>query len=78
MKLPRGVSGTRLVRALETLGYEVARQKGSHIRLKHPGPPSHTITVPRHDSLKPGTLHGILTDVAQARSMTIDSIAALL
>ena len=30
MKLPRGVSGERLVRALEQLGYSVIRQKGSH------------------------------------------------
>jgi predicted RNA binding protein YcfA (HicA-like mRNA interferase family) len=33
MKLPRGVSGDRLIRALESLGYRVVRQKGSHVRL---------------------------------------------
>jgi predicted RNA binding protein YcfA (HicA-like mRNA interferase family) len=49
MKLPRGVSADRLVRLLERLGYEVLRQKGSHIRLRHPGPPVHLITVPKHD-----------------------------
>jgi predicted RNA binding protein YcfA (HicA-like mRNA interferase family) len=38
MKLPRGVSGERLVRALEQLGYSVIRQKGSHTRMRHEGP----------------------------------------
>ena len=48
MKLPRGVSGERLVRALEQLGYSVIRQKGSHTRMRHEGPPVHSITVPLH------------------------------
>lgn len=56
MKLPRGVSGERLVRALEGLGYSVIRQKGNHARLRHDGPPVHSITVPLHDPLKIGTL----------------------
>ena len=34
MKLLRDVSGARLVHLLEKLGYEVIRQKGSHIQLK--------------------------------------------
>jgi predicted RNA binding protein YcfA (HicA-like mRNA interferase family) len=78
MKLPRGVSADRLIRVLRGLGYEEIRQKGSHIRLRHQGPPAHTITVPLHHSLKTGTLHGILSEVARMRSITIDSLAALL
>lgn len=78
MKLPRGVSADRLIRALEHLGYAVIRHKDSHIRLRHPGPPVHTITVPLHDALKTGTRHGILSEVAYARATTIDSIAELL
>lgn len=35
MKLPRGVPGDRLVRALERLGYGVIRQKGNHVRMRH-------------------------------------------
>ena len=57
MKFPRGVSADRLIRALERVGYEVVRQKGSHVRLRHQGPPAHAITVPLHDPLKTGTLH---------------------
>ena len=78
MKLPRGVPGDRLIHLLTGLGYAVIRQKGSHVRLRHEGPPAHTITVPRHNSLKIGTLHGILIEVAQARSITIESLAGLL
>jgi predicted RNA binding protein YcfA (HicA-like mRNA interferase family) len=78
MKLPRGVSADRLIRALERLGYKLTRQKGSHVRLRHEGPPVHTITVPLHNPLKTGTLHGILSEVAQMRSITIDDFAALL
>jgi len=78
MKLPRNVSGERLIRSLERLGYGVIRQQGSHVRLRHDGPPVHSITVPLHDPLKTGTLRGILFEVAQARQVTIESIAGSL
>lgn len=78
MKTPRGVSADRLIRALKTLGYEVARQKGSHIRLRHEGPPPHMVTVPRHDPLKTGTLHGILSEVSRERSITLSAIIEML
>lgn len=74
MKLPRGVSADRVIRALEHLGYGVIRQKGSHVRLRHEGPPVHTITVPLHNPLKSGTLHGILSEIAQMRSIAIESL----
>lgn len=78
MKLPRGVAGDRVVRALERLGYQAIRQKGSHIVLRHAGPPVHTITVPLHNPLKTGTLHSILAEVAEARFVSIESITQLL
>lgn len=78
MKLPRGVSGTRLLRVLEHLGYTAVRQKGSHVRLRHEGPPPHSITIPLHKPLKTGTLHSIVADVAQTRSIAIESIIELL
>ena len=78
MKLPRGVSADRLIRALERLGYVVIRQRGSHVRLRNEAPPAHTISVPLHNPLKTGTLHGILSEVAQMRSITIDSVVELL
>ena len=78
MKLPRNVSGERLIRALERIGYGVIRQQGRHGRLRHEGPPAHSVTVPLHDPLKAGTLHGIRPEVAQARSVTVESIAGSL
>jgi predicted RNA binding protein YcfA (HicA-like mRNA interferase family) len=78
MKLPRGVSADRLIRALERLGYKVIRQRGSHVRLFHEGPPMHTITIPQHNPLKTGTLHGILSEVVRMRLITVESIIDLL
>ena len=75
MKLPRGVSAERLIRALERLGYQIVRQKGSHVRLRHEGPPAHMITIPLHNPLKTGTLHGIVAEVAQMRSIGVESLA---
>lgn len=55
------VSGRQLVKALEKAGWEVARQRGSHVRLRHPDRRTF-ITVPLHREIKRGTLSGILTD----------------
>ena len=68
MKLTRGVSGDRVIRALPHVGYSVIRQKA----------PAHTITVPLHDPLKTGTLHGILAEVTSMRSIPVESLAVLL
>ena len=78
MKFPRGVSADRLIRALEHVGYEVIRQRGSHVRLRYPGPPAHSITVPLHNPMKTGTLHGILTEVATMRTVTVEYLTELL
>lgn len=47
---------------LERAGWQVARHRGSHVRLKHPERTT-AVTVPLHRELKRGTLSGILTDV---------------
>ena len=78
MRLPRDVSGDRLILALERIGYMAIRQKGSHVRLRHDGPPAHTITIPLHNPIKIGTLHGILSEVSQIRSIPVESLAKLL
>lgn len=78
MKLPRGVSADQVIRALEHLGYTVIRQRGSHVRLHRSGPPAHSISVPLHNPLKTGTLHGILYEVANAQSISIEKVIGLL
>jgi predicted RNA binding protein YcfA (HicA-like mRNA interferase family) len=55
------LSGERLVKALERAGWTVARQRGSHVRMKHPERRV-ALTVPLHRELKRGTLSGILND----------------
>jgi predicted RNA binding protein YcfA (HicA-like mRNA interferase family) len=78
MKLPRDVGSRRLIKALEQAGYVVIRQRGSHVRVKHAGPPEHSITIPMHDPLKMGTLHGILSEVARARKIPMEGLVELL
>jgi len=60
-KLPV-LEGKRLIDALLRAGFEVTRQKGSHVRLKHPD--GRVITVPIHvgQELGRGLLRKILRD----------------
>ena len=51
------VSGADVVRALERLGFAVARQRGSHIVLRRG---SQGCVVPKHRELKTGTLSAVL------------------
>ena len=51
-KLPI-VSGEKLVKLLLNLGYEIVRQRGSHVRLrKQTEVDEHNITVPMHQKLQ--------------------------
>jgi predicted RNA binding protein YcfA (HicA-like mRNA interferase family) len=76
MKLPRDVSGDELARALRRFGYETSRQTGSHLRLTTNLKSQHHVTIPRHDSLRVGTLGAILSDVAAHLDMTRDELAS--
>jgi predicted RNA binding protein YcfA (HicA-like mRNA interferase family) len=64
MRLPRDVSGLDLAKKLEKFGYRITRQSGSHMRLSTYDKGEHHITIPKHKDLRVGTLHAILTDVA--------------
>lgn len=75
MRLPRDVSGKLLVRLLQESGYVAVRQSGSHVRMTHPGPPQHHVTIPLHDALRVGTLAGIVGDVAAALKISKDDLA---
>ena len=65
MRLPRDVSGEELANLLKSFGYTVTRQTGSHLRLTTAEHGEHHITIPRHRSLKIGTLNGILRDITE-------------
>ncbi|HZL14411.1 MAG TPA: type II toxin-antitoxin system HicA family toxin [Verrucomicrobiae bacterium] len=69
-KLPR-ISGSEIVRALQRLGFEVVRQRGSHIIMRRG---SSGCVVPNHREVKVGTLAGVLR---QAGVSTEEFIAAL-
>jgi predicted RNA binding protein YcfA (HicA-like mRNA interferase family) len=74
MKLPRDASGEEVARKLSVYGYQVTRQTGSHLRLTTTRNGEHHITIPNHDSLRVGTLSGILTDVAHHLSLARDEV----
>ena len=52
-----GLSGQDIVKALQKLGFEIARQSGSHIVLKRN---HHGCVVPNHKEVKVGTVNGVL------------------
>ena len=52
-----GPSGKEIVRALEKLGFRVARQSGSHVLMKRG---EKGCVVPNHKEVKVGTVNGVL------------------
>ena len=78
MKLPRDLTGLQLVKNLEVLGYQVARQTGSHIRITTLQSGEHHLTIPSHNPLKTGTLSAILNDIAQHFNLTREELLSRL
>jgi predicted RNA binding protein YcfA (HicA-like mRNA interferase family) len=74
VKLPRDLDGRGLARALRSLGYEITRQNGSHMRLTTQQGGEHHITIPNHAPLRVGTLAGILADVAEHFGVSRDEL----
>ncbi len=59
-RLP-SVSARQVIRLLGSMGYEVIRQRGSHIRMRKTSDMGeHNITVPAHSTIARGTLNDIL------------------
>ncbi len=73
-KLPQ-VSGSDVVKFLQSSGYEVLRQRGSHIRLRKVTVlGEHNITVPTHQVLAKGTLNDIIGKVSLWNNISKDDI----
>jgi predicted RNA binding protein YcfA (HicA-like mRNA interferase family) len=72
-KLPRDVSGLECLKALEKIGFLFHHQRGSHAYLVRDDPPS-TISVPMHNTLKPGTLRAIIRQAG----LTVTEFVSLL
>ena len=67
-KLPL-LSGLKLIEALKEGGFEVVRQKGSHVSLQKG---RFRTVVPLHDELAKGTLFGILRQCGLSREELIE------
>jgi predicted RNA binding protein YcfA (HicA-like mRNA interferase family) len=75
MKLPRDISGQRLIKLLiAKWQYRQVNRVGSHIILQTEEPRHHRLSVPDHASLRVGTLNAILRDVARAKNISRDEI----
>ena len=75
MRLPRDISSTELIKLLQKFGYQISRQKGSHIRLTTTKQGEHHITIPNHNPIRLGTLSSIITDIANHFKKTKEEIA---
>ena len=73
-KLP-SIPALKAIKCFEKIGYEVVRQKGSHIRLHHTtDQQKKPLTVPRHKTLGRGLLRKLLRDA----ELTIEQFNSLL
>ena len=69
--LPR-LSGRAVVKAFGRNGWELARQKGSHMILVKDGSWA-TLSVPDHREVAPGTLRSLI----RASGLTVEAFLAL-
>ena len=68
------VSGSKVVQALNKIGYEKDRQKGSHIVMRQVSHPHRRIVVPDHKEVAKGTLRAIIRHAG----LTVDDFTKLL
>ena len=60
------ISGADAVRAFQRAGWQIDRQRGSHVVLLKPGEIA-SLSVPQHRELAPGTLRSLI----RAAGMTV-------
>jgi predicted RNA binding protein YcfA (HicA-like mRNA interferase family) len=73
------VSGKDLIKMMTRMGYEVVRQRGSHVRLrKTTNAGEHNITVPFHREIAKGTLNDILSRVSIWNSIPKEDLVRML
>jgi predicted RNA binding protein YcfA (HicA-like mRNA interferase family) len=72
-KLP-AVTADEVIKALKTNGFQVVRQKGSHVRLRNPNNLVATVPVHQGKTLGKGLLRKILRDA----DLTVDEFMKLL
>ena len=72
-KLPI-LRANELIRALEGAGFQIIRQRGSHVRMKHPD--GQIVTVPVHPGQDIG--RGLLRKILRDAELTREAFIALL
>ena len=70
----RAVESAELVRALEKAGFERTRQRGSHVRMRHPD--GRVVTVPLHLGHVIG--RGLLRKILRDSELSFDDVTKLL
>jgi len=65
-RLPR-LTGTEVVRALQKAGFEIIRQRGSHIYMRHGDGRATVVPVHKGEDLGSGILSKILRDAELSR-----------
>ena len=77
-RLPQ-VSGRAIIAMMQRVGYQVIRQRGSHVRLKRQTEDGvHVETIPNHKVLAKGTLRTILKHVSRATGKPIEVLIDML
>jgi len=71
-QLPR-LSGREVVKVFEKLGWEIARQRGSHIIMSQKGHLA-TLSIPNHKEVAKGTLRSL---IRSARLTVLEFLSAV-
>ena len=62
-----------LIRVLQNAGFEITRQRGSHVRMKHPD--GRIVTIPVHSGRDIG--RGLLRKILRDADLTVDDLLSL-
>ena len=65
VKLPRKISGKDLLKVFRKLGFEIERQRGSHVFIRHPD--GRRLTIPVYDVVPVNLLLWILAEANVSR-----------
>ncbi len=68
------VRGGALIKALQKAGFEITRQRGSHVRLHHPD--GRVVTVPVHVGQDVG--RGLLRKILRDAELNVEELKQLL
>jgi predicted RNA binding protein YcfA (HicA-like mRNA interferase family) len=70
VKSPR-ISGDELIKILQDIGFEIRRQRGSHVVLRRE---NKVCVVPLHKEMKSGTLKGVCEQAGVTQQQLTDAL----